>query len=405
MNQVLLIDVAPSLSNYIAGKLHDRGVAMLYADGVDKGLEIMVKTKIALVIIDYSISRDVLFDFLARKQTNPQIAKIPLIALVREVNKKDVSLLVSYNVKKVLSKPLRIDELLTSIGNLLKITFSFDDTPCILDIRVNEDIIIIELAQGLNRDKIEILQFRINELVDLYALASPKILIMMADLDITYGDAANLEYLINTILAIKIIVPENIKILTLNKFILQFFQENPDYKHIEVVSSFENALSALVQKNEEEKMNMAQAIFQNEDTARKSGGTIETRFKLDSIGKLSIAAVDDDVVVRQMMQTIFSSVRAKVSVFEDGESFLETLSEGKYDVVFLDIMMPGMNGMDVAIKMKQIDAKTPVVILSSVAQRDVVFEALQKGIKRYLIKPIKPELILRKTKEILGVNV
>ena len=150
---------------------------------------------------------------------------------------------------------------------------------------------------------------------------------------------------------------------------------------------------------------MAQAIFQNEDTARKSGGTIETRFKLDSIGKLSIAAVDDDVVVRQMMQTIFSSVRAKVSVFEDGESFLETLSEGKYDVVFLDIMMPGMNGMDVAIKMKQIDTKTPVVILSSVAQRDVVFEALQKGIKRYLIKPIKPELILRKTKEILGVDV
>ena len=111
------------------------------------------------------------------------------------------------------------------------------------------------------------------------------------------------------------------------------------------------------------------------------------------------------MVVRQMMQTIFSSVRAKVSVFEDGESFLETLSEGKYDVVFLDIMMPGINGMDVAIKMKQIDTKTPVVILSSVAQRDVVFEALQKGIKRYLIKPIKPELILRKTKEILGVDV
>ncbi len=405
MKQVLLIDVAPSLSNYIANKLRDKGISMLYADGVNKGLEIMAKTEISLAIIDYSISRDVLFDFLARKQANPNIAGVPLIALVREVNKKDVSLLVSYNVKKVLSKPLKVDELLTGIGSLLNITFSFDDTPCILDIRVNEDIIIIELAQGLNRDKIEILQFRINELTDLYNLAHPKILIMMADLNITYADAANLEYLINTILALSIIKTENIKILTLNQFVLQFFQENPDYKHIEVVSSFEKALSGLVQKNEDEKKEMAQVLFQTETGAGQTGGIIETRFKLDSIGKLSIAAVDDDVVVRQMMQTIFSSVRAEVAVFEDGESFLKTYGEGKYDVVFLDLMMPGMNGMDVAMKVKQIDTKTPIVILSSVAQRDVVFEALQKGIKRYLIKPIKPELILRKTKEILGVDI
>lgn len=98
-----------------------------------------------------------------------------------------------------------------------------DPTPCILETRVNEDVIFIELAQGLNRDKIELLQFRIIELIEAYKLAEAKILIILTDLNLTYADTANLEYLIDNILAVKVVSHKNLKVLTLNQFVRDFY--------------------------------------------------------------------------------------------------------------------------------------------------------------------------------------
>ena len=404
MKQVLLIGIAPTLRYYITKKLQDVGIYVIYAETVIEAISIMKQQPVMLIIIDYSFSRDALFNFFAEKQKTPTFAPIPSIVLGRKIAKVDISLLVSYGVKKVISKPVKVDELLSSIGIILGATFPIDPTPCILETRVNEDVIFIELAQGLNRDKLELLQFRIIELIEAYKLAEAKILIILTDLNLTYADTANLEYLIDNILAVKVVSPKNVKLLTLNQFVTDFFSQNPDYKMIEVVGSLGQALSALLQTTEDKRA-VAQTMLNADNERNENTSNLETRFKLDTTEKLSIAVVDDDLVIRKMMTVIFSGLNAEVTLFENGEDFLNKVENDAYDVVFLDMIMPGMSGIDVLIEAKKNGITTPFVILSSVTQRDSVIKALEKGAKRYILKPIKKETVLRKMEEVLGASL
>lgn len=341
---------------------------------------------------------------LPKNKKTPTFAPIPSIVLGRKIAKVDISLLVSYGVKKVISKPVKVDELLSSIGIILGATFPIDPTPCILETRVNEDVIFIELAQGLNRDKLELLQFRIIELIEAYKLAEAKILIILTDLNLTYADTANLEYLIDNILAVKVVSPKNVKLLTLNQFVTDFFSQNPDYKMIEVVGSLGQALSALLQTTEDKRA-VAQTMLNADNERNENTSNLETRFKLDTTEKLSIAVVDDDLVIRKMMTAIFLGLNAEVTLFENGEDFLNKVENDAYDVVFLDMIMPGMSGIDVLNGAKKKGITTPFVILSSVTQRDSVIKALEKGAKRYILKPIKKETVLRKMEEVLGASL
>ena len=404
MKQVLLIDVVSSLRNYISNKLVGVGVTVLYAETVEKGLELISKNYISLIVVECTISRNDFFDFLAKVKENPLNEDIPIMTIIYHVNKNDISLFASYNVEKVFSKPVRADEIVVALSEFLEVKFTFDTTPCILDIRVNEDVIFVELAQGLNRDKIEILQFRIDELVELYGFTHPKILVLMSDLNLNYSDVTNLEYLVDNILAIKNVNPKNIRVLTLNTLICEFFNNNAQYK-IKVASSLSTALSELFSEKVETQDIIEQVISEKDSIAEDGPKTLEMRLKVDSIGSLSVALVDDDPVILKLMSAIFSSIGANISQFESGEAFVKSFTDDLYDIVFLDIMMPGMNGIDVLMKIQEKKAKTPFVILSSIAQRSFVFSALEKGVKRYLVKPINRDLILRKTKEILGVNI
>ena len=399
-----MIGIAPTLRYYIAKKLQDVGIYVIYAETVMEAMNIIKQQPVMLIIIDYSFSRDALFNFFAEKQKTPTFAPIPSIVLGRKIAKVDISLLASYGVKKVLSKPVRVDELLSSIGIILGTTFPMDPTPCILETRVNEDVIFIELAQGLNRDKLELLQFRIMELIESYKLAEAKILIILTDLNLTYADTTNLEYLIDNILAVKVVSPKNVKLLTMNQFARDFFSQNPDYGKIEVVGSLGEALSALLTKMEDKRA-VTQTMLTADNERNDSTSNLETRFKLDTAEKLSIAVVDDDLLIRKMMTAIFSGINSKVDLFENGEDFLNKVKNDVYDVIFLDMIMPEMSGIDVLIEAKKNGITTPFVILSSVTQRDTVIQALEKGAKRYILKPIKKETVLRKMEEVLGASL
>lgn len=411
------MDVAPTLRNYLTKKLHKEGVFVLYADNTKTALEFMEKGSIILNIIDYSFSRTALFDFFEQKQRNAVIDAIPSIVLAYEVKKADVSLLVSYHVKKIIAKPIKVDELLTSIGSLLGIPFSFDKTPCILDTRVNDDVIFIEIALGLNRDKLELLQFRILELIESYKIIMPKILIIMTDLDLDYTDVTNLEFLIDNILAVKIIPIENICILTLNKFIYEFFTENPDYNRISVRDSFQQAAIELLPKEssgnnkrqeavEKEKLILPATISPCSETHTNNATVLfETRFKIDTSKELSIAIIDDDVITQKIMTAIFSEINGTVYSFLNGESFLNCIKENQYDIIFLDMVMAGINGLEVLKKLRAMQIKTPVIILSSTTHQATIVSALANGAKRYLLKPIKREIVLKKTEEVLNAYI
>jgi len=65
-------------------------------------------------------------------------------------------------------------------------------------------------------------------------------------------------------------------------------------------------------------------------------------------------------------------------------------------------MMPNMNGFEVLMKLHEKHIATPVIVLSAVSQREAVLKVLSAGVKSYMIKPLKPDSILKKTIEVLN---
>jgi DNA-binding response OmpR family regulator len=119
---------------------------------------------------------------------------------------------------------------------------------------------------------------------------------------------------------------------------------------------------------------------------------------------LSIAVVDDDFVIQELIKTTFGAINAEVTAFSNGRDFVDASKQRSFDLTFLDILMPEMDGFQVLTRLREEEIDMPVIVLSAVSQREAVIRAYQAGVKSYLIKPLKPDQILKKTLEILRAN-
>jgi DNA-binding response OmpR family regulator len=93
-----------------------------------------------------------------------------------------------------------------------------------------------------------------------------------------------------------------------------------------------------------------------------------------------------------------------VHTFSNGREFLSAVRSRVFDLVFLDLRMPEVDGFGVLAELSAQDLEMPIIVLSAVTQRESVVRAFKAGVKSYLVKPLKPEQILRKTLEILKAN-
>ena len=77
------------------------------------------------------------------------------------------------------------------------------------------------------------------------------------------------------------------------------------------------------------------------------------------------------------------------------------MTDNKPDLLFLDLMMPNMNGFEVLDYLKKNNKTIPIIIFSSLSQRETVKKALYYGVKSYIVKPVTMDVILKKVNEIL----
>lgn len=104
---------------------------------------------------------------------------------------------------------------------------------------------------------------------------------------------------------------------------------------------------------------------------------------------LHIAVVEDDEPYRSTIEEILgtSSEVAAVTGFGAAEPFLEAHRSKPFDLVLLDITMPGMSGLDALDQLAGSD-KTPIIMLSSSTSQDDVDRAYDRGARGYLVKPL-----------------
>ncbi len=106
-----------------------------------------------------------------------------------------------------------------------------------------------------------------------------------------------------------------------------------------------------------------------------------------------ILVVDDDPVVGKSFNRVLSGKGYVVVTAHDGPEALKHLAEGDFDVVFTDIRMPGMDGIEVAERVKAKRPWTPVVIVTGYGSEDNEERAKAAGVAAFLRKPLSPEMI------------
>lgn len=419
MKKILVIDESQLFRDYLRRKLSDYGFEVTTAvsglDGASKLRSVLPD----LLITDYHLSRKSALELLKEKHENPNTAAIPVILASAKVDRSALVEVARYNVKKLLTKPIRVDALLKAVGETLNVEVKLDDTPCIIEAHVNEDIIFIEVAQGLNREKIDLLRYKIVELIDLYELKSPKVLVMMSAVELSAEDSIKLTSLFSTIMETSGAMKRYCKVLTNDSFLKEFMRSRSEFEGIEVTGKLDVAMDGLLGAKKAGESILEPGPDARDDVVAKSapkkkrGESINMRFQEETHTHLDISAlgdtvrisiVDDDPIIQELIRTALSDTKVQVDAYSNGRLFIDSEKGRESDLVFLDLMMPEMDGFQVLKKLQEEQTRLQIIVLSALSKRETVLQALKMGVSSYMIKPLKPQAIRKKTSEILQVN-
>jgi len=115
-----------------------------------------------------------------------------------------------------------------------------------------------------------------------------------------------------------------------------------------------------------------------------------------------ILVIDDDETVRRSYQRSLQTVRCDVETAANGEDALRALARHPFDVLLLDIRMPGMDGMAVLKAAKQTSPASEVVVITGYPTVEGAKEAVQSGAYDYLAKPVGPAEVIKATNAALN---
>ena len=115
----------------------------------------------------------------------------------------------------------------------------------------------------------------------------------------------------------------------------------------------------------------------------------------------SILIVDDEDRLRLSLSLILQKENYRVETAANGEDALNCLRAHEYDLMFLDLNLPEMSGIDLLIQVHGQVPHMPVLILTAHAGLESAIQAVRLGARDYLIKPVEPVLILARVAEIL----
>lgn len=116
-----------------------------------------------------------------------------------------------------------------------------------------------------------------------------------------------------------------------------------------------------------------------------------------------ILCVDDAAFMRMMVKNTLNQ-NGYTDVYEavDGLQAVEKYEELHPDLVIMDITMPNMDGLEALKAIKAKDANAAVVMCSAMGQEAMVIEAIKSGAKDFIVKPFKPDRIIKTVASIIG---
>ncbi len=116
-----------------------------------------------------------------------------------------------------------------------------------------------------------------------------------------------------------------------------------------------------------------------------------------------ILTVDDAAFMRKVIKdTLTKAGYTDIYEAEDGSVAVTKYNEIKPDLVLMDITMPNMDGLEALKAIRAADPNANVVMCSAMGQETMVIDAIRSGAKDFIVKPFKPERVLKTVTSIVG---
>ena len=110
---------------------------------------------------------------------------------------------------------------------------------------------------------------------------------------------------------------------------------------------------------------------------------------------ITILFAEDEKRLAKLIESAIESYFDSFIMVSNGEEAIKKYHKIKPDIIITDIMMPKMNGLELAKEIKSIDEDIPIIILSAYSHTDMLLEAIEIGVKKYFIKPFNPDELLQ----------
>jgi two-component system phosphate regulon response regulator PhoB len=119
--------------------------------------------------------------------------------------------------------------------------------------------------------------------------------------------------------------------------------------------------------------------------------------------KYKILVVEDEAPIQELLQFNLERNKYKVSIVESGEEALTSAHKFKPDLILLDVMLPGTDGLEVCKRLKA-DPQTqhiPIIMLTALCEEADIVTGLELGADDYITKPFSPRILLARVKAAL----
>ncbi len=120
--------------------------------------------------------------------------------------------------------------------------------------------------------------------------------------------------------------------------------------------------------------------------------------------KLHILVVDDDDRIRSLLKDYLSENNYIVSTAENADEAKKKINYLKFNIIILDVMMPGQNGYDLTQEIKK-KSKVPIILLTAKGEVENRIKGLELGADDYIGKPFEPKELLLRIKNVIRNNI
>ena len=119
------------------------------------------------------------------------------------------------------------------------------------------------------------------------------------------------------------------------------------------------------------------------------------------IKEIRVLIVDDNIGLLTTMSLILRHVGYSVMTAKNGHEAIECVKRNNLQIIFMDIKMPGKNGVDVYKELKRIIPKVPVVMMTGYSRDDMVQEGIEAGVHKIIFKPLDMDFVINLIKEVV----